>query len=391
MKQNIYDDPKFFEGYSQMRRHESGLNMAVDQPAMRSLLPPLTNKRVLDLGCGFGKMCRYAIEQGADANGNLTSDGTNTYTWDARNHLSAISGAAPGSFAYVYDALNRRVSKSVAGNTTQFLYDRLNPVQELQSGSASANLLTGLNLDEYFQRTDSAGTRDLLTDALGSTWGLADSSGTVQSGYSYQPFGSVTPSGTTGPNPYQYTGRENDSGAGPFEGDLYYNRARYYSPVLQRFMSQDPIGFGGGDTNLYGYVRNDPINWTDPLGLTVSIYMQDPDFPEIHQIFPEVYQAYQKVKSTPTGSRICRQLEDSPREYLIVPTLEATSAFSPDSGLITINPTTLPPGDLDATLAHELGHASGIMDEQQDVDQVEKQIRKELGEPVVRQRYYDLP
>src|SRR5258708_36619692 len=65
MKQNIYDNPRFFEGYSQLRRHESGLNMAVDQPAMRSLLPPLANKRVLDLGCGFGKMCRYAIDQGA--------------------------------------------------------------------------------------------------------------------------------------------------------------------------------------------------------------------------------------------------------------------------------------------------------------------------------------
>jgi SAM-dependent methyltransferase len=65
MKQNIYDDPRFFAGYSKLRRHESGLNAAVDQPAMRSLLPPLTDKRVLDLGCGFGKMCRYAIEQGA--------------------------------------------------------------------------------------------------------------------------------------------------------------------------------------------------------------------------------------------------------------------------------------------------------------------------------------
>jgi SAM-dependent methyltransferase len=65
MKQNIYDDPRFFEGCSQLRRHESGLNMAVDQPAMRSLIPPLANKRVLDLGCGFGKMCRYAIDEGA--------------------------------------------------------------------------------------------------------------------------------------------------------------------------------------------------------------------------------------------------------------------------------------------------------------------------------------
>ena len=65
MKQNIYDDPRFFEGYSKMRRHEAGLNAAIDQPAMRSLLPPLANQRVLDLGCGFGKMCRYAVEQGA--------------------------------------------------------------------------------------------------------------------------------------------------------------------------------------------------------------------------------------------------------------------------------------------------------------------------------------
>jgi SAM-dependent methyltransferase len=65
MKQNIYDDPRFFEGYSKMRRHEAGLNAAIDQPAMRSLLPPLANKRVLDLGCGFGKMCRYAVERGA--------------------------------------------------------------------------------------------------------------------------------------------------------------------------------------------------------------------------------------------------------------------------------------------------------------------------------------
>jgi RHS repeat-associated protein len=206
-----------------------------------------------------------------DANGNLTSDGTNTYTWDARNHLSAISGAAPGSFAYVYDALNRRVSKAVAGTTTQFVYDGLNPVKELQSGSASANLLTGLNIDEFFERTDSAGARDLLTDALGSTWGLADSSGTVQSEYGYEPFGTVAPSGATSTNPYQYTGRENDSGAGPFTGDLYYYRARYYSPVLQRFMSQDPIGFRSGDTNLYSYVFNSPLNWTDPSGQIITV------------------------------------------------------------------------------------------------------------------------
>ena len=71
--------------------------MAVDQPAMRSLLPPLTNKRVLDLGCGFGKMCLYAIEQGADANGNLTSDGP-IPTRGCANHLTLSTCGR--SFAY---------------------------------------------------------------------------------------------------------------------------------------------------------------------------------------------------------------------------------------------------------------------------------------------------
>ena len=62
----------------------------------------------------------------------------------------------------------------------------------------------------------------------------------------------------------QFTGREND-GLG-----LYFYRARYYSPTFQRFIAQDPIGFAGGDTNLYAYGLNDPISETDPLGLKIN-------------------------------------------------------------------------------------------------------------------------
>ncbi len=64
-----------------------------------------------------------------NANGNLMNDGTNTYTWDARNHLTAISGAVTASFEY--DALGRRISKTINGTATRFLYDGLNPVQEI--------------------------------------------------------------------------------------------------------------------------------------------------------------------------------------------------------------------------------------------------------------------
>lgn len=77
-----------------------------------------------------------------DADGNLVNDGTNTYSWDARNHLTAIVGPNTASFAY--DADGRRAQKTIGNTSTQFLYDGLNPVQELQNGAPSANLLTGL-------------------------------------------------------------------------------------------------------------------------------------------------------------------------------------------------------------------------------------------------------
>ena len=191
-----------------------------------------------------------------DANGNLTSDGTNTYTWNARNQLVSISGGVNATFQY--DAFGRRVSKTIGG-TTQFLYDGVNPVEELSGGSASANLLTG-GVDEYFQRTDSAGARSFLTDALGSTTALTDPTGTVQTSYTFEPFGNTQVTGTT-TNSFGFTGRELDATA------LYFYRARYYNPSLQRFISEDPLGFAGSGPNSYAYVFNSPTNLIDPFGL----------------------------------------------------------------------------------------------------------------------------
>lgn len=62
--------------------------------------------------------------------------------------------------------------------------------------------------------------------------------------------------------PYTFTGREYDAETG-----MYYYRARYYDPNSGRFISKDPIGFKGGDVNLYRYVGNNPINIIDPFGL----------------------------------------------------------------------------------------------------------------------------
>jgi RHS repeat-associated protein len=203
-----------------------------------------------------------------DANGNLLSDGVSSYNWDARDRLVAVAGPA-STASFDYDGEGRRTSKAAGAVTTNFVYDGLTAVQELQAGLLSANLLTGAGFDETFSREDASGTRTVLTDALGSTTGVADSAGDVTTEYSYSPFGSTTATGSPDPLSGQFTGRDNDG------GDLYFMRARYYHARFQRFVSEDPLGFDGGDVNLYAYAFNSPTNYIDPLGLSGLLFCRN--------------------------------------------------------------------------------------------------------------------
>lgn len=193
-----------------------------------------------------------------DLNGNLVSDGARTYTWDARDQLSSISGSATAAFQY--DGFGRRQSKTVNGTNTQFVYDGLNFVQELASGTPKANLITGLNLDEVYSRTQNSLTASFLTDAIGSAIALTDSAGAVATSYAYEPYGAVTKTGAASENTQQFTGREND-GTG-----LMYYRARYYTPSCGRFISEDPARTSG-IRSRYAYVNLRPADIVDPLGL----------------------------------------------------------------------------------------------------------------------------
>ncbi len=123
-----------------------------------------------------------------------------------------------------------------------------------------------LNIDEPLARVELATgkVRYYHADALGSIIGLTDEKGQEVTQYAYDPFGNVIVLGEESDNPFQYTGREND-GTG-----LYYYRFRYYSPELQRFISEDLIGLSGG-INKFTYVGNNPVNWIDSLGLKWKI------------------------------------------------------------------------------------------------------------------------
>jgi RHS repeat-associated protein len=122
--------------------------------------------------------------------------------------------------------------------------------------------LDGDGIDEHLGMVSPQGTLAFETDHLGSVLNT-EVAGPLQT---YGAFGEslgglASLSRSSNPVQYGFAGRQLDS-----ESGNYYNRARIYSPTLGRFTTKDPIGLNGGDTNLYGYVVNDPINHIDPTG-----------------------------------------------------------------------------------------------------------------------------
>ncbi|MBK7708721.1 MAG: RHS domain-containing protein [Acidobacteria bacterium] len=116
----------------------------------------------------------------------------------------------------------------------------------------------GLGIDSKLKLSSNGVSRYFLTDHLGSTNALTDASGAILEQTAYDSFGNATNQLSTR---YAFTGREFDNFTG-----LHYYRARFYDAKLGRFISEDPIGFAGGDVNLYAYVKNQALSLRDPTG-----------------------------------------------------------------------------------------------------------------------------
>jgi len=141
-------------------------------------------------------------------------------------------------------------------------------IGELDGGGLVAAFTHGPGIDdpisvrfgpvELFYHTNHLGSIEKMTDMLGPT-GKA---------YQYDAYGTIlAEQGPSLVDEFAYTARKLHDRSG-----LYYYRARFYSPELGRFITQNPIGILGG-TNLYAYVGNDPVNWVDPYGLKTYIYI----------------------------------------------------------------------------------------------------------------------
>jgi RHS repeat-associated protein len=218
----------------------------------------LDSRRVLNDG-------KYQYQY--DDEGNLTqkqelvTGKLTSYAWDYRNRLTkVVSGSQV--VEYLYDAEDRRVGKKINGVVTEkYVYDGADIALVVNAaGTIVERYLYGDGTDNVLSRQKGGAVVWSLGDRQGSVVDLVDGNGTVLNHFVYDSFGNRTGT-TTADFRFGYTGRELDGETG-----LYYYRARYYDPMLGRFISEDPVGFSAGDTNLYRYVNNSPTNFTDPTG-----------------------------------------------------------------------------------------------------------------------------
>ena len=201
---------------------------------------------------------------------------TNTVTdLSPQGNDGTISGGvslvmhSPEQVDYTHDFASRRISQSVNGTVTDFVYDGAHVLVDLDAnGNVLRKYIHGPGVDEVLAIKRSSTTHYLTRDGLNSVTEATDTAGAKAESYTYDIYGAVSIFDASGNpitasainNRYLYTGREWEP-----ETDLYYYRARHYDPTIGRFLQPDPIGYDDG-MNMYEYVGNNPVTWIDPLG-----------------------------------------------------------------------------------------------------------------------------
>ena len=204
-----------------------------------------------------------------DAAGNLiaqtTGSNTTSYTFNQLNELTSASGAGVEA-NYGYDALGKLVSQTVNDVTTKFQIDPAglgNVVATFDgTGTLTAHYTYGLGLVSQATSTGTAGYYDF--NNIGSTVGITGTTGGYINKYAFLPFGQTTTITAAVSNLFTFVGQFGVMGE---TGGRFIMGFRTYDSATAQFTSTDPLGLGGGDTNLRRYVGNDPTLFADPVGL----------------------------------------------------------------------------------------------------------------------------
>lgn len=223
----------------------------------------LTNDRLGSMTGANGVSYSFTYDNEGRRTAKTASGYSQTYGWNDLGQLTWVKTNGD-SVAYGYDAAGRRVRKysSVGSATTHYLWDGDNLLMELDgSGNRVRRYAYHPGIDRPVSITTSSGTFNYELDVEGNVRGLWNSSPTRLETYKYDPYGWLVDSSGTPGQPLLWKGRERDKETG-----LYYMRARYYDPVVGRFISEDPIGLAGG-INPYTFADGEPVNNADPSGL----------------------------------------------------------------------------------------------------------------------------
>jgi len=247
-----------------------------DTSGNRTQAQSTNGTNTLSVSYSVNDINQYTSVGGASPSYNSRGDlsGINgwAFSYDAFGNLSSAQSGTNAAYHYARDPLGRRAIRQSGSNTIVLLNAGDTMLEAYNAtGNSVSSYIYEPGIDRPLAQVLSNGSiRYVHQDVLGSVVMLTDSNGAAYQSYSYDAWGKVTARDASGSviassaisAPWLFTGRRFDK-----ESGLYHYRARTYSAELGRFLQMDPIKFDAGDPNIFRYVGNDPLNWTDPMGL----------------------------------------------------------------------------------------------------------------------------